>query len=69
MAGYLLSGPRIVSGAKDDKPLKNRSNHITPLGEVIKIKEPVSFIIIQFHDQLTNTFSKITKLNVLMKRK
>lgn len=60
----------IVSGAKDCKTLKKRrGNHVNHWGEVMIIKKPVRSIIIQFHDQLTNVFTKITKLKLLMKKK
>lgn len=60
----------IVSRANDCKALKKRrGNLINHWREVMIIKEPVRSIIIQFHDQLTNVFSKITKLKLLMKIK
>lgn len=63
-------GQGIVSEARDCKALKKRrGNHINHWGEVMIIKEPVRSIIIRFHDQLTNVFTKITKLKLLMKRK
>lgn len=62
-------GQSDISGIKEEPLKEGISQAYRPREGGTMIKEPVSSIILQFHDQLTNVFSKITTLILFNEKK